>query len=113
MKEMICICCPKGCHLRVDEATGAVTGNGCPRGAEYGKNEIFDPRRVVTSTVKISGASYRRCPVRTSVAVPKGLMFEVMKALDSVNAVSPVKRGDVLIKNVLNTGADVIVCKDM
>ena len=42
MKELICIVCPKGCHLKVDEENGcAVTGNGCPRGAEYGKNELL------------------------------------------------------------------------
>lgn len=33
MKELICIVCPRGCHLKVDEACGyTVTGNGCPRG---------------------------------------------------------------------------------
>ncbi len=56
MKELICIVCPKGCHLRVDEDNGyAVTGNGCPRGAEYGKIELTHPTRVVTSTVKCRG----------------------------------------------------------
>ena len=50
MKELICIVCPKGCHLKVDEENGcAVTGNGCPRGAEYGKNELLHPTRVLTS----------------------------------------------------------------
>ena len=53
MKELICIVCPKGCHLKVDEENGcAVTGNGCPRGAEYGKSELLHPTRVLTSTVK-------------------------------------------------------------
>ena len=47
MKELICIVCPKGCHLKVDEENGcAVTGNGCPRGAEYGKNELLHPARA-------------------------------------------------------------------
>ena len=53
MKELICIVCPQGCHLKVDEENGcAVTGNSCPRGAEYGKAELTHPTRVVTSTVK-------------------------------------------------------------
>ena len=51
MKELICITCPKGCHLKVDEQTYAVTGNSCPRGAVYGANELRNPVRVVTSTV--------------------------------------------------------------
>ena len=32
-KELICISCPKGCHLKVDEEANKVTGNGCPRGS--------------------------------------------------------------------------------
>ena len=33
MKEVICTCCPQGCHLQVDEANDyKVTGNGCPNG---------------------------------------------------------------------------------
>ena len=46
MANIICIVCPKGCRLTVDENTLAVTGNGCPRGAEYGKNELTHQVRV-------------------------------------------------------------------
>ena len=49
MKDLICIMCPKGCHLKVDEEHGyTVTGNRCPRGAEYGHNELKNPTRVIT-----------------------------------------------------------------
>ena len=71
MKELICIVCPKGCHLKVDEENGyAVTGNSCPRGAEYGKNELSNPTRMLTSTVCIEGGIYPRLPVKTSQAIP-------------------------------------------
>ena len=51
IKELICICCPKGCHLRVDTANDyAVTGNACPNGAAYGKEELTHPTRIITST---------------------------------------------------------------
>ena len=66
MANIICIVCPKGCRLTVDENTLAVTGNGCPRGAEYGKNELTHPVRVVTSTVRVEGADICRCPVKTA-----------------------------------------------
>ena len=59
MKELICITCPKGCHLKVDEETFAVTGNSCPRGAVYGANELRNPVRVVTSTVIVEGPQSR------------------------------------------------------
>ena len=61
MKEIICITCPKGCHLKVDEESFAVTGNSCPRGAVYGANELRNPVRVVTSTVVVDGPT-RRLP---------------------------------------------------
>lgn len=114
MKHLICIVCPKGCHLNVDEENGyKVTGNSCPRGAEYGKIELTNPTRVLTSTVKITGAIHRRCPVKTDRAIPKVLMLKAMKKLDGVELASPVERGDIVIEDLLGTGANLIVTKDM
>lgn len=114
MKEVICICCPKGCHLSVDEENGySVTGNGCERGVEYGKKELVAPTRVITSTVKIEGATYARCPVKTSAPIPKGMMEEVMKALVGVTLHAPVKVGDVALANVCGTGVDVVVTRTL
>lgn len=114
MKELICIVCPRGCHLKVDEENGySVTGNSCPRGEEYGRNEIKNPSRVLTSTVKIEGAMYRRCPVRTASAIPKPLLFDAMKELDKITLSSPIKRGDTVIADLLGTGVSVIATKDM
>lgn len=108
MKELICITCPKGCHLKVDEETFAVTGNSCPRGAVYGENELRNPLRVVTSTVVLEGAAARRLPVKTDRPIPKGKMFDLMKLLDGVRATAPVRVGDVLLADVLGTGANVV-----
>ncbi len=114
MKELICIVCPKGCHLKVDETNDyAVTGNGCPRGAEYGKAELTNPTRVVTSTVRCNGASLPRCPVKTNGVVPKGKIFDVMKALDEVELTAPVTVGQVVIENVCGTGANVVAARTM
>ncbi|NLJ30207.1 MAG: DUF1667 domain-containing protein [Clostridiales bacterium] len=114
MTHLICIICPKGCHLNVDEQNGyAVTGNGCPRGAEYGKKELTNPTRVLTSTVKIKGGLHRRCPVKTDRAIPKGLMFDAMKLLNGVELSAPVRRGDVVLADLLGTGANLVVTKSM
>lgn len=112
-KEMICIVCPMGCHLSVDTETLEVTGNTCPRGAKYGKEELTCPKRVITSTVKIIGGIHRRVPVKTNDSIPKELNFKCMELLNNIELKSPVKRGEVVIKNVLGTGADVVVCRDM
>ena len=78
IKEVICICCPCGCHLQVDpENDYNVTGNACPNGAAYGREELTHPTRILTSTVRVEGGLYPRCPVKTAQAVPKEKMTEV------------------------------------
>ena len=112
MKELICIVCPNGCHLKVDEEKGyAVTGNKCDRGIDYGKAELLNPVRMVTTTVKLENAGSKRLPVKTSSAVPKDMIFRIMEVIDSLTVTAPVKTGDVLAENVLQTGASIVACK--
>lgn len=114
MKNLICIVCPRGCRLTVDEENGCkVAGNACPRGAEYGKNEILNPVRTLTTTVRIESENMKLCPVRTAKPIPKGKMFEAVKALNAVSLKAPVKTGDIALKDILGTGADVIVTRDI
>ena len=114
MKNLICIVCPKGCHLQVDDEHGyTVTGNSCPRGAEYGKTELLHPTRVLTSTVRVDGGLHRRLPVKTTAPIPKELMFEAMNALNRVTLTAPVTVGQVVIHDLLGTGVDVVATRDM
>ena len=114
MTELICIVCPKGCHLKVDEENGyTVTGNSCPKGAEYGKKELVNPTRVITTTVAIEGGTYRRVPVKTAGDIPKGMIKDIMNEINKVVVKSPIKVGDVIIENVLGTGVDVVIAKNM
>lgn len=114
MKELICIVCPNGCHLKVDEETGYnVTGNRCPRGCEYGKSELLYPVRVVTSTIRIDGAQGCRLPVKTSAAVDKARMFDVIALLDGVCAHAPIHVGDVVVPHIFGTDVNIVACKTM
>ena len=114
MKELICICCPNGCHLQVDtEREYTVSGNRCARGAEYGRTELLHPVRVVTSTVRITGAAQPRLPVKTDRPVDKPRMFDVMRLLDDLTVEAPVRTGDILLRDILGTDASIVVCKDM
>lgn len=114
MKDLVCIVCPRGCRLHVDEEHDfTVTGNSCPRGAEYGRNEISNPTRVLTSTVRLQGGPLRRCPVRTDKAVPRGKLMEIMKLLDQVELTAPVTVGQKVITDVCGTGADIIVTRNL
>ncbi len=114
MKELICIVCPKGCHLKVDEQNGyTVKGNSCPRGAEYGKIELTNPTRVITSTVAVQGGAHPRCPVKTSKPIPKELIFEAMKTLDDLVLDAPIRLGQVVVKDVCGTGADFVAARSL
>lgn len=110
MKEFICIVCPKGCHLRVDD-NGSVSGNACIRGDKYGKQEAIDPKRTVTSTVKINSKMIRRLPVITSEEIPKDKVREVVKYLDSVEVSAPIKVKDIIVKDVMGLNVDIVATR--
>lgn len=112
MREMICIVCPRGCHLRVDENL-KVEGNFCKRGTEYAINEITRPVRVLTSIVKIEGAVTACCPVKTTGGIPKDRIMDAVHLLDDVKLISPVKIGDVVVPDVLGTGVDWVVTRNL
>lgn len=112
MKELICITCPRGCHLKVDDNLN-VTGNNCPRGAIYAKAELTHPVRMVTSTVKIVSDIETRLPVKTKEPIAKELIFKVMEEINKIEVKAPILIGDVVIPNVLETGIDVIATKDI
>lgn len=114
MTELICITCPKGCHLLVDEEHGyEVKGYGCEKGLEYGKKELTNPTRVITSTVCVTGGIHSRLPVKTSHDIPKGKIFEAMRLLDGVEVKAPVKLGQVIVPHVCGTDADWIATRAM
>lgn len=112
MTELICIVCPKGCHLKVDEDNNyKVTGNSCKRGEEYGKKELTNPTRVITSTVKINKGTISRLPVKTNSDIKKSQIKDAMKLLDNMSVNAPIKVGDIIIKNILNSGVDFVATK--
>ncbi len=115
MKNLICITCPIGCHLSVEDNNGElkVTGASCARGVEYAKNELTDPRRVITSTVRILNAEYNQIPVKTLLPVPKNDIFNIMNELAKITVTSPVNVGDIIIKDVCNTGIDIVATRSL
>lgn len=114
MREMICIVCPKGCHLQVDEQNDyAVKGNACPRGAEYGRNECLNPTRVLTSTVVAEGGLHRRLPVKSDKPLPKDSLLDVMALLDHVRVTAPVRVGDIILENVLGAGVNIVAARNL
>ncbi len=108
-KTVTCIICPKGCQIDVkvvDAEVVNIENYGCKRGIEYAKNEVLDPRRILTTTLKLQGG--RVLPVKTKEPIPKKLLKKAMFELKDIVVAQPVKVGDVVAENVVGTGIDVI-----
>ena len=115
MKELICINCPLGCHLSVDDADVSnvkVTGNTCPRGVTYAVSEVTAPKRMVTSSVPVTGSTVKRVSVKTSAPIPKDKIFHCLAEIKTIIATAPVAIGDVLLANVCGSGADIIATRE-
>ena len=114
-EKIICITCPKGCTLEVTrdgQTILEIKNQGCCRGEKYVQRELTDPRRLVATTIKIRDALHPLLPVYTSEAFPKPRIYELMDTLREMEVTEPVKMGDVILKNALNTGIDILASRD-
>lgn len=131
-KEFTCILCPNGCTVAVEyeeatkaagttEATGtttpktilSVTGNLCGKGEAYAKQELLDPQRSVASVVTVEGGQLPLASVRLSKPIPKDRIFAVMAEIRKQKLQAPVHIGQVVIKDILGTGSDLIATKNI
>ena len=115
-RNLICIGCPMGCPLVVTLDHGevvSVEGNTCKRGAVYGKKEVTNPTRIVTSTVRVTGGSIPMVSVKTREDIPKEKIFDCIKALKEIEVAAPVNIGDVVLRDVAGTGVDVVATKNV
>ncbi len=115
LKEFTCIECPRGCRLEVSIGGGVavVSGNACPKGAVYGAQEAIAPMRTLTTTVTIEGSARRRLPVRSSGELPLSRLLDAMAALDPVVVRPPLVRGDIVLRDLLGLGVDMIATDDL
>lgn len=115
MKILTCIVCPNGCTITIDKSGSdfIVKGNMCSRGKDFAINEMTNPKRSICSTVKTTIDKFPRLPVRTDGEIPFNLIFPVMKEINRIIIDKPVHSGEIIIKNVLGTGIDVISTSDI
>lgn len=115
-KVITCINCPVGCRMTVLLSDAgeviSVTGNTCPRGAKYAAQECTRPMRVLTAVIPADG-SETPLSVKTSVPVPKELIHEIMQLLGNVRVSLPVAAGDIIVPDIMHTGADIIATREL
>ncbi len=122
-KELICIACPRGCALTVtiDDATNIieVSGNSCPKGISYGKQEVLCPMRTLTTTVACRSARHNgkmtgfgepefiRLPVKTGCEIPLEEMTSMIEKIRAITASAPVRYGDCLAQLTTENGTKI------
>lgn len=111
MNKLICIVCPRGCRLEVDDKLN-VKGNFCPRGIVYAKNEVTAPKRKVTSTVEVIGGSIKRVSVITDGDIPKDKILDVMKEIKKIKVIAPLSINSIVIENILDLGVNIITTRE-
>ena len=112
-RNLTCIICPRGCSLtvNVDGDKTTVLGHGCPKGLQYGIDEVLNPVRTVTSIVRVSNREDTMVSVKTENPISKDKIFDIMKLIREKTVEAPVSIGDVIIENVY--GTNVIATKDV
>ena len=111
-KKLTCIVCPRGCTLTVtldsalENPVVSVEGQGCKRGVDYATAECTHPTRVLTTTAPTVDGGV--VPCKTDRAIPRELLFEAMKAVNSLSAPAVVRIGDILLPDLLGTGANIV-----
>ena len=118
---LTCIICPMGCSMEVEVETNAsgqkkvlsVKDNGCKRGEQYAAKELQNPTRTLTTTIKVEGGELPLVPVKTAGEVPKASLLQCMEVVRRASCKAPVKRGDVLIYDLIGTGVNVFACADI
>lgn len=115
MADLICICCPQGCHLSVDTDGKEyhISGFRCPRGKNYAVSEVTDPRRIVTAVIPVNDPHNPTIAIRTTAPCPKAMIPGLLNRLYRKKIKMPVKNGDIIWKNVDNSGISVIVTENI
>jgi CxxC motif-containing protein len=115
-KEITCIVCPLGCKIlvrAVEDQFELLEGNKCKKGVEYAKSEALDPRRMLTSSVLVKNGEWPLVSVKSSEPVQKHKVYSVLKEIKKAKVKTPVKSGQIIIKNVANTNIDIIATKSI
>jgi len=114
---MTCVICPKSCEMTVESENQkliSVTGHKCKRGIKYARDEIKHPRRTLTSTVIITnGGEIKFMPVKTDKPVAKDKIFEAMKEINKIKIEAPVKMGDILYYDFMESGINLVAGRDV
>jgi len=111
-----CIVCPTGCEIKVKKSdSGDISFDGytCKRGLEYAEQEYYEPKRILTTTMRVEKGLLPLVPVRTNIPILKDKLNDALKEIAIKRVKAPIKAGDILIENILGLGANIIASRDL
>jgi CxxC motif-containing protein len=111
--RLTCILCPVGCELEVRRTERGldIQGNQCEKGIDFATEEVLYPKRNLATSVPVRGSETLLVSVRLSDGVPREMIFPILREIATLRPEIPVRRGQVLIADVLGTGVDVIATR--
>jgi CxxC motif-containing protein len=112
--KVTCIICPIGCEIVIhykDENILSIEGHQCKKGLPYAEEELFNPKRTLTTTMVVKGGESPLVSVKTSSPIPKNRMFDVMDSISLTEIDAPIEIGDILVKDILGLNTDIIATK--
>ncbi len=116
-KKLICIRCPRGCEIQTSldghGAITSITGHFCKLGDDYIRSELTDPRRIVTTTVRVKNGPHPLLPVWTTKPIPRDKIFELIKLLGEIELEAPVSFNQIILEDIFKLGIDVRASKSM
>jgi len=114
--EFLCINCPIGCTLELTEENGEIleiAGAECKVGEKYAEEEFKNPRRRVSTTVRVSGGTLPLLPVVSESPIPKKMIRDAVEVLAEVVVDAPVADGQVIYPDILGTGVDIVSSREL
>jgi len=112
--ELVCILCPKGCHLQVSQDQSGqwfVQGNECPRGKHYAVQEAECPMRTLTTSVWVDNGDYKMVSIKTDKEIPKDKIEKALSQVAGMHVEAPISIGQIILKNVAGTSANFIATR--
>jgi len=113
-KHVVCVICPIGCEIDVvhdGDKIVSMEGNKCEKAQEFVRQELIEPMRILTTTVRLEGARLPVIPVRTDKPVPKRLFPRILRQLKGIELQAPVNMLDVVVENIAGTGGNIIATR--
>ncbi len=113
-KKLICVSCPIGCEITVKMEGGKIvdiSGNRCPRGEVYSRQEAIDPMRILPTSVRVTGGKYPLVSVKTDRPIPKRMIAEIMQYVRTISVEAPIEIGQIIAGDLDGTDANLVATR--